>query len=288
MSSEKKRKVEKTIEIAAPVSAVWKAITESEELTRWFPLDAEVNPGVGGKIRISWGDKYKWVFKIEAWMTEKHLRLVYNHETDLIAKDQSRSDKEQKMIPGKSDELAVDYYLEARAGKTTLRLVHSGFGADASWDEEYDGVRRGWNTELNNLKHYLERHHGEDRKVVWVWIPFEGSLQSAWQKLMGENGFVHQGSLTGLSDGDTYKIEAVTGEIFEGKILYFNPPTDFSATVKNLNDSVLRVQIEQYQGRREASVWLSAYGLPESQLEGFEKRWSERLNQLFSDHVSVN
>lgn len=33
---------------------VWRALTEAEELTRWFPLQARVTPGEGGEIWMSW------------------------------------------------------------------------------------------------------------------------------------------------------------------------------------------------------------------------------------------
>ena len=38
------------IVIDAPLEAVWKAITDAEELTRWFVEEAKVVPGVGGTI----------------------------------------------------------------------------------------------------------------------------------------------------------------------------------------------------------------------------------------------
>ena len=43
------------IVIDAPLEAVWKAITDAEELTRWFVEEASVEPGVGGTIASSWG-----------------------------------------------------------------------------------------------------------------------------------------------------------------------------------------------------------------------------------------
>jgi uncharacterized protein YndB with AHSA1/START domain len=50
-----KSNLEFEIEVAAPVEAVSKALTDAAELSRWFPLEAEVKPGVGGTIRLSWG-----------------------------------------------------------------------------------------------------------------------------------------------------------------------------------------------------------------------------------------
>ena len=55
------------IVIDAPIEAVWKAITDGEELTRWFVEEATVEPGVGGTITISWGGGDEGESRIEAW-----------------------------------------------------------------------------------------------------------------------------------------------------------------------------------------------------------------------------
>src|SRR5712691_11384894 len=49
-SRQQERKIKREIELNAPVKEVWKAVTEPEELKRWFPLEARVVPGKGGKI----------------------------------------------------------------------------------------------------------------------------------------------------------------------------------------------------------------------------------------------
>ena len=48
------RTIEKTLEIVAPVDAVWEALTDPDALVRWFPLDARVRPGPEGSIWMSW------------------------------------------------------------------------------------------------------------------------------------------------------------------------------------------------------------------------------------------
>ena len=42
------RKVEKEITIAADADTVWRALSEGEQLRRWFTIDARVNPGPSG------------------------------------------------------------------------------------------------------------------------------------------------------------------------------------------------------------------------------------------------
>src|SRR5262245_30524750 len=64
---------EHVLEIAAAPEAVWKAITEAEELVRWFPQDAKVKPGKGGEIVYCWGG-LEGRCRILAWQPPKHLR----------------------------------------------------------------------------------------------------------------------------------------------------------------------------------------------------------------------
>ena len=47
-ATKRSRAVEKVIELNAPIEAVWKALTDGQELARWFPLEARVTPGKGG------------------------------------------------------------------------------------------------------------------------------------------------------------------------------------------------------------------------------------------------
>jgi uncharacterized protein YndB with AHSA1/START domain len=54
-AAQEKRTIVKEIEVDASVEVVWKALTDGTELARWFPLEATVEPGVGGKVRLSPG-----------------------------------------------------------------------------------------------------------------------------------------------------------------------------------------------------------------------------------------
>ncbi len=109
-SEERIRSVEQEIEIDAPLSAVWKALTEASELVRWLPMETRVKPGSGGSIWLRWEDEYEAESRIEIWEPESHLRLTFP-------------------IHG-STEFATDYFLRSRAGGggTVLRVVTSGFG----------------------------------------------------------------------------------------------------------------------------------------------------------------
>jgi uncharacterized protein YndB with AHSA1/START domain len=282
------RKFETEIAINAPVEAVWKALTDAEELTRWFPQQARVTPGVGGKILLSWPGITDWHLNIEQWQPNQHLRAVYDLQADVIVKTDEAPEPAIKLAEaskGKPLQLAVDYFLQDRGGTTALRLVHSGFGKGSPWDEEYDGISWGWLKELRSLRHYLEYHRGKSRRVGWarVMLPANASTAAAWQRLLSEQGVWLKTASSHLQEGARCEIHIGTGEIFQGVMQYFDPPNFFCATVENLQQSFLRawVWMDKLHGFGEASIQISTYGLPKAVSDDFEKRWGDLLQRLF-------
>ena len=116
---------EHTLEIEATQEEVWKAITEAEELVRWFPLGAETKPGPDGEILYRWGELVGRC-RILAWDPPRHLKTGWMEAPEA---------GQTPVFPtGTTPETAraqvvVDWFLEGHGGKTQLRLVHSGFGA---------------------------------------------------------------------------------------------------------------------------------------------------------------
>jgi uncharacterized protein YndB with AHSA1/START domain len=268
------RTIETVVDMAATPDAVWRALTDPAELTRWFPLEAHVSPGAGGRVRWSWGEPIVSEATIEAWEPGRRLLLV--EQTSL---GEHVTPEEGRSTPGR----VMEFTLEAREGRTVLRLVHSGFGEGADWENElFDGVLRGWTFELRALRHYLEAHPGEHRQVAWVHVPFRGSVEEAWNTLMSPRAFLAAGSLANLKEGDRYRIGAATGDVFEGTVVVHIPGKQFSGTVANMNDALLRVELEYVARNRDVTVWLSAYGLPEADVRAFHDRWQGAINSQFT------
>jgi uncharacterized protein YndB with AHSA1/START domain len=169
------RSHENEIEIDAPPADVWRALTEGEELARWFAVAAEVEPGVGGSWKVSWDESPVAAFgRIEVWEPGRHLRLVG-----------------EGTRPGEAVVRVEDFELVALDGgaRTLLRVVSSGFGSDASWDDEFEGTKNGWAVFVRNLRHYLERHRGQRCKARG--FPFAGlALQKreAFERVFGAGG----------------------------------------------------------------------------------------------------
>jgi len=73
---DQRRAFEMALEIAATPDEVWRALTQAEELVRWFPMDARVTPGVGGTMLWNWGEGQDWESRIDIWEPGRRLRLV--------------------------------------------------------------------------------------------------------------------------------------------------------------------------------------------------------------------
>jgi uncharacterized protein YndB with AHSA1/START domain len=262
MSEKDARTIEVFMEIDAPTDVVWRALTDAKELVRWFPLQAEVEPRAGGRYWMSWGGAYEGESRIEIFEPERHLR------TSMPAMTQK---------DGRPAELAVDYYLEGQGGRTVLRLVHSGFGRGAAWDDEYDGIQTGWTFELRSLRHYLERHRGHDRHAIFVVGP-EADLPrpEIWRRVLAE--VVGMDEPGALAEGERYSLSLAGGAVFAGEVLDCQPPRQFAGTVDGLGDGIFRVEV--FAAR--AHLWLAVWDGDAKVLTPFEERWKEAMGRALA------
>ena len=168
----KTRTQQHEIVIDAPVEAVWKAISDGEELTRWFVEEASVEPGVGGTISVSWGGDEKGEGRIDAWEPNRKLRKT-------LMPFEMGAAKYDGTTP-----MVDEYTIERRDGKTVLRLVSSGIPNEPEWDGFYDGTDSGWSSFFRTLRHYLEHHGGKPRTTVKVIGKASGSPDDAWARLV--------------------------------------------------------------------------------------------------------
>lgn len=263
------RAIEKVIELDAPVEAVWKALTDGKELARWFPLEARVTPGVGGEIFLSWGEWCQGTGKIDAWEPNKRLRWL-------------------EPLPGVGENeaprhLVVEWTLEARGGKTILRLVNSGFGA-TNWDNEYyDGTDYGWTFMLLSLKYAPEKHPGVARQWIGPRHKFAGTREEAFARHVAPGGIFRQAFPAGVEAGSRYSLQAgATGDALEGKIEFVRPPRGLCLSVENLNQGLLWVEIFGETGKVDATLWIYTYGLPERRHSEIALAWNRHFAAIFA------
>jgi uncharacterized protein YndB with AHSA1/START domain len=265
-SSPSTRAHEHVLEIDAPPEVVWKAITAPEELVRWFPLGAETRPGKGGQILYRWGELVGRC-RILEWKPPHHLRTGWM----------------EAPAGGKAPDspLVVDWHLEARGGKTVLRLVHSGFGPGAQWDKEYDGTNRGWTFELQALKHYLEHQRGKERRATWLRRPTALAPAAVWERFAKPGGVFREVALAPLGPGDRYRFVRADGYVLEGRVLVNHAPLEFAGTLTRHGDGMIRFGFEDCVAGPQAHVWIATWGRSTAEFAVIESGWRQALTSAF-------
>jgi uncharacterized protein YndB with AHSA1/START domain len=259
MSERRTRAVAREITIAASVDAVWQALTDAEELTRWFPPIARVEPGAGGRSWRAWQSGEEIEERIEQWEPGVHLRTVGVH--------------------GSWMGIVTDYYLTSRSGETVLRVVSSGFGDDDTWDALADAFGGGWDFELRGLKHYLEHHRGRARVIALARSSRPASASESWERIVGIGGW-----LGFRRAASRYEAQLATGQRLSGTIHVWQPPRQLAATVDELNNAYLRADTRCLGESGAPWVWLSTYGLAVDTVRAIERDWQASLDAAFSKH----
>ena len=137
--------LERTID-AAP-ETVFRALTDADELSRWWTTSAESDPRSGGSYsyRFEFDDASRnHTYAGDYIEVRPGERVSYPWQTGLGATE-------------------VDFRVEAEGDRARVRLVHSGWGEGADWDESVRMHEQGWSFFLDNLAAYLER--GEDARA---------------------------------------------------------------------------------------------------------------------------
>lgn len=256
--------------LPAAAEAVWRAITEPEELKRWFPLDARVTPGAGGRIELAWGPELINVCRVEAWEPGQRLRTNWAEPARAADATPCRPTH-------------VDWTLEARGGTTLLRLVHSGFEHGADWDAEFDGTRSGWDCMLAMLRHYLQHHAGRARRVVWLRYPVSGTRAAAWQRWCGPGGLFRDGLPGNAAPGTATELVTAAGERLEAVPLRLSPPAELVLALPREGQAVAHVIAhEACFGQPESHLWISTWGTSQAEAEDAARRWRTLAERIIA------
>jgi uncharacterized protein YndB with AHSA1/START domain len=136
------RTINLSVEIHAPAEKVWRALATADEISRWFAPIVTGGDAVGEELHFKWYPGGEYSSTLSAREEGRHLRWG-------------------------DDALVTDWYIEPQAGGVTiLRLVNSGWGDGADWDEQYDATAGGWRYFLFNLRDYVENHAGQPRTLL--------------------------------------------------------------------------------------------------------------------------
>lgn len=268
------RDFEMEIDLAADPATVWRALTDPVELTRWFPLQAEVTPGEGGTMSWMWDGAWTWVSRIDRWEVGRHLRLVQ----DAVRPFDVHGKPVDEAIAAPCT-LVLDFILEARGGSTRLRLVHSGFGRGTVWDDELDGVAVGWQFELRGLHHYLTRHRGRDRVGRMATLTTPLSQEEAWDRLRSAAGFAPEPWPPVAGQPMTVRLGPETS--IQGTVDLWVPARDLSLVVPSLGDGTLRIGTHRSGGRTGVICWLGTHGNAAGVVDTLRARADALIQSLF-------
>jgi uncharacterized protein YndB with AHSA1/START domain len=136
----------KTIELKAPVSRVWRALTDHMEFGQWFrvKLDQPFTPGAvsTGKMTYPGYEHYPWLAVVERMEPERLFAFRW-HDFD----------EKSGVDVAKQPTTLVEFRLEPTAGGTRLTITESGFETlpDHRRLEVLRGNTEGWNIQADNI-----------------------------------------------------------------------------------------------------------------------------------------
>lgn len=144
-------RIEKLIELKAPIAKVWKALTDYQEFGQWFRVDLEGPFVVGevsrGQITYPGYEHMKWEVMVKAMDTEALFSFTWHPYPD----DAEKVDEELEIL--------VEFRLSAIPGGTRLDISESGFAALPDEPRRHDMFRsntEGWEIQARNIAAHVE------------------------------------------------------------------------------------------------------------------------------------
>jgi uncharacterized protein YndB with AHSA1/START domain len=147
-------RIQKQIELRAPVSRVWRALTDYREFGEWFrvKLDGPFVPGQisRGQMTYPGYEHVKWEAVVQKMEPERLFSFTWPHPKSFEKGDTSPD-------YSKEPSTLVEFRLEKTANGTLLVLTESGFDKLPS-DRRLEAFRRnegGWTEQLKNIEAYV-------------------------------------------------------------------------------------------------------------------------------------
>jgi uncharacterized protein YndB with AHSA1/START domain len=142
--------IEKRIELRAPISRVWRALTDHREFGEWFRVKLG-GPFVAGQVsrgHITWPgyEHVKWEAVVERMEPERLFSFTWHPYS-----------VDPKIDYSKETPTLVEFRLEKTATGTLLLLTESGFENVPS-DRRLEAFRmndNGWTQQMENIKTYV-------------------------------------------------------------------------------------------------------------------------------------
>jgi len=145
-------RIEKTIELKAPVSRVWRALTDHREFGTWFGVRVE-RPFVVGEVARGQkvdpcGGNARWEAVVQKMEPERLFSFTW-HPYAVDADEDS----------SKEPSTLVEFTLQKTPTGTLLRVVESGFDklSPQRRAEAFPMHERGWSAQIGNIAQHVEQ-----------------------------------------------------------------------------------------------------------------------------------
>lgn len=151
MTGRQPDKIEKTVDLAAPVSRVWRALTDHEEFGQWFRVRLDGPFRVGetttGNITYPGHERVEWVSVTERMEPER--LFVFSWPPSAVDPDTAYAD-DAKVV--------VEFRLQPLESGTRLTITESGFlqFPESKRLEILRSNAEGWNIQAKNVADYVE------------------------------------------------------------------------------------------------------------------------------------
>jgi len=145
-------RIEKKIEIKAPVARVWRALTDYREFGEWFRVKLE-SPFIPGKVprgRITYPGYEHPVMEVVVVKTEAERQFSFNWHPYAV---------ERGVDYSKEPPTLVEFVLEKTAAGTLLVVTESGFDSIPAGrrDEAFRMNSGGWDEQIKNIAAHVAK-----------------------------------------------------------------------------------------------------------------------------------
>ena len=145
-------RIEKTVELKAPISRVWRALTDHREFGEWFRvrLDGPFVPGQVSRGHVTYPgyEHLRWEAVVKRMEPERLFSFTWHPAAVDPTEDYSNEPP-----------TLVEFTLEETATGTLLRVVELGFDKLPS-KRRFEAFRMnegGWNIQMDNIRQHVER-----------------------------------------------------------------------------------------------------------------------------------
>lgn len=232
---ENTRSLDLSVEVPGTPEEVWRAIATGPGISSWYVPHA-VEEREGGAALASFGPEPEMQIPGRVAVWDPPHRIVFDGGEG---------------VPG----LAFEWLVEARdGGSCVVRLVNSGFGEGEDWDDQYDGMREGWQLFLLNLRLHLEHFAGRTATPALPMAVWPAGPDEAWRRLLDALALPAV-----AAPGETVTVEPEGGGRLAGTVVDVGPRR-LALLVDEPAPGTAFVAVEGKAAPVSVSVWTYLYG----------------------------